>query len=221
VAAVLILGGCGRLDIGRPDGVVRFSMDDDPIGGRAYAEPPTFSATCEICPVHEAGYRRGGYHFDGTQHLELPTGHLVGAAPYTVSIWANPDDTGVYMTTMSKPFSTTDTSDVLNLLIGPDGIVQMETTPGNGNLDYLVGTTSVVGGWHHIVATWDGTTKRIYIDGVLDGTEDATVVDSDALPILIGKDKDGEKFLSPFAGVLDELVIYDHALSSGEIAAMK
>jgi hypothetical protein len=33
------------------------------------------------------------------------------------------------------------------------------------------GTTSVTtGGWHYIVGTWDGTTERVYLDGLLDGS---------------------------------------------------
>lgn len=217
-----MLCACGRLDFdGGQAGIVRFAMDDDPAHGYALASPPVYSATCEVCPTSVPGKHGGGYHFDGTAHLELPTGVLVGAMPYSIAVWANPDATDVFMTTIAKPLSTTTTSDTLNLLIAPSGVVDMETTPGGESLDYLPGVTVVTGGWHHIVATWDGTTKSIYVDGALDATEDASIDDTNEVTILIGADKDGLMYLSPFVGVMDELLIYDRALSSSEIAAMK
>ena len=39
------------------------------------------------------------------------------------------------------------------------------------------GTTSVTTGtWHYIVGTWDGTTGRVYLDGLLDGGTGASSI---------------------------------------------
>ena len=47
-----------------------------------------------------------------------------------------------------------------------DGRAAIWTSAG-GVADRLIGTTTVNdGNWHHVAATYDGFTKRIYVDGV-------------------------------------------------------
>ncbi len=57
-----------------------------------------------------------------------------------------------------------------------------------GNNGYLSSTqTSQDDQWHHIAATYNGTSMRIYIDGVLDASEDIAVTMPDnTLPLYIG-----------------------------------
>src|SRR5882672_4286066 len=57
---------------------------------------------------------------------------------------------------------------------------------GNGSGTYvvLIGDTAVpIGSWHHIAATFDGSTLRVYLDAMLDGTlGDGSIVAWDDLP---------------------------------------
>lgn len=63
--------------------------------------------------------------------------------------------------------------------------------------------------WHHVALVKDGTTRKIYIDGVEGTTLDANrTMDSVNSAIVIG---------STFQGTIDEVRVYDTALSSGEI----
>ena len=82
-------------------------------------------------------------------------------------------------------------------------------------------STTVVndGSWHQIVAVHEaGVTKRIYVDGA--PAEDTkpvqTLVDSTA-PFLIGGVLIGGSATGLFDGDLDDIQIYDRALSDGEI----
>jgi hypothetical protein len=74
---------------------------------------------------------------------------------------------------------------------------------------------------HHIVATYDAATgmKAIYIDGNLigafDGPDNAPIIDGGGAEAFIGSDRGGE----PFAGVLDEVAVWDRALPPADIAA--
>ncbi len=73
--------------------------------------------------------------------------------------------------------------------------------------------------WHHIVATIDGTTAHIYLDGVdvtADNSVNALVTSSEAL--FIGRHSLGG---ANFNGTLDDIRIYDKALSGEEVSKLR
>jgi len=68
--------------------------------------------------------------------------------------------------------------------------------------------------WHHVVGTYDSGTAKIYIDGILEATEagqNAMAENND--PLQIGRRGTGDYF----SGIIDEVAIYDGALTSDEI----
>jgi len=72
------------------------------------------------------------------------------------------------------------------------------------------------GEWHHIAATFDGTIYKCYVDGELSSELDwgaVRTIPENEFPVYIG----GEPGGSHFDGIIDEVKIYDHALSEGEI----
>jgi|GEM_PF-1414484 len=75
----------------------------------------------------------------------------------------------------------------------------------------------VVNRWYHVACTWDGATGRIYIDGSLD-TAGAMpgVPASTGEPLLMGY----AGYHGRLAGMLDEVAIYNRALSASEVAAL-
>jgi len=75
-----------------------------------------------------------------------------------------------------------------------------------------------VGQWNHLAATWDGSTVRLYVNGVLDNTPTnrAAPIAVDTRVLNIGGRAGGERF----NGQLDDVRLYNRALTAGEIAAM-
>jgi hypothetical protein len=74
--------------------------------------------------------------------------------------------------------------------------------------------------WHHIAIVKSGTTATVYADGVAEGTVTVSAQAQDnALPLLIGYNP-GEGLRGAWMGMLDELKIFDRALSPSEIAAL-
>lgn len=77
----------------------------------------------------------------------------------------------------------------------------------------------VIGEWTHIVAIWNGTHKKIYVNG--DFIDDKDVTDGDlnwagTTDLCIGCEQDHASY--EFDGLIDALMIFDRALSEPEIA---
>ena len=78
-------------------------------------------------------------------------------------------------------------------------------------------TATVAGNWYHFAATYDGTTMRMYVNGALEAsTPSALSIPNTTYGLRLGS-------LDPppmnvFAGRLDEIAIYDVALSAAQIA---
>jgi hypothetical protein len=68
--------------------------------------------------------------------------------------------------------------------------------------------------WVHVACTWDGTTKKLYVDGKLDGSANATgeICDGERKELHIGKGWD------PFyKGLMDNVAIFNVALTEEQI----
>ncbi|MCI0644113.1 MAG: hypothetical protein L0332_36110, partial [Chloroflexi bacterium] len=71
--------------------------------------------------------------------------------------------------------------------------------------------------WNHVVMTYDGNTFQLYINGNLDSSRSiASPVCQNDHPVLIGREL--ARF-QPFAGSIDEVRIFNRALSADEILA--
>jgi hypothetical protein len=122
---------------------------------------------------------------------------------------------------------------------GPTGVSGgrwVLATEGAGRLRLEVGGGAIVGStlicdgqWHHVAAVleYDGTPNvnevRLYVDGLLDTASSAsdrvisTVIDTASPDVAIGAWPPGGRY---FAAVIDEVRIYDRALSPDELAAL-
>lgn len=83
----------------------------------------------------------------------------------------------------------------------------------------LAGTTTIIQDkWYHGVVTYDGTTRKIYINGVFDNASDtpASAAISNQ-PLTIGVYPGGT---SSFNGELNELCFFDYALSASQVTTL-
>lgn len=73
--------------------------------------------------------------------------------------------------------------------------------------------------WTHVAGTWDGTTERLYINGVQVASSAANgTLQVNANPVRIGGNTYGTEF---FKGRIDEVRIYNRALTASEIITDK
>jgi hypothetical protein len=90
------------------------------------------------------------------------------------------------------------------------------TSVGGGN-GWFNGTVIVTDGqWHHMAAVYDGAEGRIYIDGALDVASPGTgQINISTYDLYIGENAQATGRF--FHGLLDDVRIYDRALTDGEI----
>ncbi|MDD4986082.1 MAG: LamG domain-containing protein, partial [Dehalococcoidales bacterium] len=84
------------------------------------------------------------------------------------------------------------------------------------------GTTNVAdNNWHFVTGTYDGSNIRIYVDGALQGTYAYTgTITSNAYDLAIGINQSTSAGSEAFKGNIDEVSIYNRALSQTEIQAL-
>ena len=79
-----------------------------------------------------------------------------------------------------------------------------------------------VGGWHHLAATWDASTRAraIYVDGVLTASDanGPTTPYYDGAPTRIGGDTNSGALVLPFDGLIDEVKVFGCAADETAIA---
>ncbi|MFZ4396598.1 MAG: LamG domain-containing protein [Kiritimatiellia bacterium] len=73
--------------------------------------------------------------------------------------------------------------------------------------------------WNFVCRTYDGTTQRLYVNGVLAGTEQRAMSLADH-PLNIGRWKAGNSFSYLFNGMIDEVMVYSRALPDDEVKAL-
>jgi tetratricopeptide (TPR) repeat protein len=85
---------------------------------------------------------------------------------------------------------------------------------------WVLSTTAVNDGqWHHIVAVYDGSKLRIYTDGKLDSSVNATgTITVNNSPVCIGENlAETGRFWN---GLIDDLRIYNYALSADDVKSL-
>jgi hypothetical protein len=100
---------------------------------------------------------------------------------------------------------------------------------GPGQVRQLVGfpTTITAGTWHFVAGTYDGTGQNLYVDGVLvNSGANFGPVQYQSAPIQIGSvlnsafNPTGAPFTYYFSGQIDELEVFNRALSATEILSL-
>ncbi|MEM1971239.1 MAG: LamG domain-containing protein, partial [Candidatus Anstonellales archaeon] len=102
---------------------------------------------------------------------------------------------------------------------GVRGKVQAGFEDANGK-DYFVTSPNTYndGQWHYAVVTYDGSTLNLYVDGSLVATRTniTAIPHTSNTPLVIGKDSNDSKRY--FRGDIDEVRIYNRALTAQEVS---
>ena len=153
--------------------------------------------------------------FNGTSsYLSIPyTASLAPSPAISLEVWFN---------AAALPSVAAILLDTENSTFAKGAKINFDTT---GHAAFQIDPGSVVSSgvlslntWHHVVATYDGTYMRLYVDGaVVAGPTAATYVANDGGAITIGAITNGSSNF--FNGILDEAAIYNYALTPARVTA--
>nr|WP_315173965.1 LamG-like jellyroll fold domain-containing protein [uncultured Flavobacterium sp.] len=149
--------------------------------------------------------------FDGTDDY-LDAGKVLNLnTSFTVSAWVNRNSTD--KTILSKRNSAF--SEGYDLSINSFGRAEMSWMVGSTKHTITSNTVIPSGIWHHIGVIYDGTTAKMYIDGVTTVSASMPNVPSTTQSFLIAA-ADGVTPTSLFNGSIDEVRVWDVALSEAQ-----
>lgn len=165
------------------------------------------------------GFANSAFAFDGDQSgITVTNAAQLNSPNTTISFWVKPNSFPV-------------TGEVYLLSHGgyqerwkislPDHGKPVFTTHSNGVCcsDLDSGTPLTIGAWTHVVMVHDGTQDIIYFNGVqVNAKAAAGPLDSTTKPLGIGYDPINNDY--SFDGALDEVQIFNVALSAAQIAAL-
>jgi len=169
-------------------------------------------------PAWTTGKVGGALSFDGTDDYVqklIPVGLSVGTQPRTITAWIKPTLACLQQTVTSAVKYGTG-AELQNFLFGLNHTQIALFGHGSGDVITSVSVASDV--FSSIVVVYDGASLRFYKNGDLIYGPIAktynTIIDSNGL--LIGV---GNGLLYPFNGLIDEVRIYNRALSAAEVLA--
>ncbi len=163
------------------------------------------------------GQSGGGAYFPSsfaylsTSDGKVPTGFPLGNSSYTFSVWF-------------KDMNGTNTEGLIGYgNYGSANTVNALKLDGNGRVtnywwsnDLDANTPAYGTSFHNVVASYDGTTRSIYFDGVLIGTSTTAGHNVQNANFAIGVTNTSEYF----SGVLDDVAVYNRALSAAEVQSI-
>jgi hypothetical protein len=173
------------------------------------------------------GNANGAYGFNGSNWIEIANANTLNLSNGTLSLWFQSNDSGlqtllaknVYGTAQNEnyeiQFSSTNTIDFLvkyNSNCTPALGWNIVSTPNN----YVDASI------HHLVCVIDTNLTKIFVDGVLKNTLATPNASADIClnsPLFFGRDYAVNQLYN-FKGKLDDIAIYNRALSPIEIAQL-
>lgn len=172
------------------------------------------------------GYHGGGAYMDGVSQYGLvnskdsPDGSLDFAGAFTIALWIRPGRTPTdFEVIASRSFgSGTESSYAFAI----DSTLRLRYDSQGGSS--LVGATQLaLGQWAHVGLTYDGTDKRVFINGALDGSSPAAApVGWDHQYLFFGADEGASEYVAEhrLQGSLDDVMLFNRALAPSEFAEL-
>ncbi|NYZ79111.1 hypothetical protein H0N99_03095 [Candidatus Micrarchaeota archaeon] len=158
--------------------------------------------------------------FTGGQYIGVSSSNSLNiSGPLTVELWFTRPALSVLDTWMLNK-ANSDSDKDSNYEIWVDSSSKIRAGIGNGTTYQNVTSASAtqLNTWYHVAFTADGTTLKLYINGLLDGSVVQSVTPTpNSQQLLIGLRSINLQY--SFIGTIDEVAIYSRAKSASEIAA--
>jgi len=181
-----------------------------------------------------AGLNGSAFSFDGTNgYVQVPDSTLLRPSNFTVEAWVNFDalnssvsggDTAGWQYIVFKKNTRASNFEGYSLekqRVGGMDVFGFEVSSATGFVTKVVATTAIsTGTWYHVAAVRDTNFVRIYVNGTLQAQTHANYPQDYAIgsPLYFGTS--GQAYDGKLKGRLDEVSLFNRALSAGEIASI-
>jgi hypothetical protein len=194
-----------------------YKFDDDPSNGVSDSSGNHYYGSCTNCPELISGKFDYAYSFNGIDdYIDLgdPLFGIDTSDELTISFWINPSSVSGIQEIIERgqylyPYGIRLYDGELRFYLRTD-----HTSP------YLSSNTFFdTGVWYHVVLTYKNGDRRMYINGNVDAQDSYTgSISTNQESTYIGNKPVSNK--DYFNGLLDEFIIYDRALSEGEVGSL-
>jgi hypothetical protein len=191
-------------------------------------QPNDLAGSFHGTPQNGASYAPGkvaqAFRFDGVDdYVDMGASPALAPPALTVDFWMNPH---AAPPPVSHPVSrwghSTPVPDSWQFGYMPNNKIYF-TTRNVAGTQVTISSTSVLplNQWRHVAATYDGGTVRLYINGALEASAPHSgPVRHNPSTTAVGCKITGGACNYPFRGLVDEVEIFDRALTQGEIKAL-
>ena len=207
-----------------PTLVLYFSFDDEAVDEATDHSQYHNNGTTGGNPQLVAGQFGSALMFDATDdQIVVPTNATLDIEnEISLMVWAKPGPnlTADWRNLVGKSPTNVLGNATFSYSIRTDNSGALRFSLNLGNWQYVLGPTAVQDIWYHITGTYDGTQLTLYVDGQSVGTTQATgTISVTADPVCIGNlvNAAGSSQNEFWSGVLDEVRIWDRALSANEV----
>jgi len=159
----------------------------------------------------------GARDFDGSDDMVTVAASpaLAASSAFTAAAWINPDT--LPTSAGDGVVGKLDFANAWRIWIRTDGKIEFDAksdTVGN-----LVSTTALTtsGGWYHVAGSFDGSTAKLYVNGVAQASASTSDWGNTANVNIGVGDTDST---SPFDGQIDEVHLFSRALSDAEVTSL-
>jgi len=174
-----------------------------------------------VGPVWIDGRFGGGLWFDGIDdHVETAATALDGLVNMTLAVWVNPTRSDSYRRLIDNDYDCQGYESIALFL----GSFVVNSANTDITRQVVLFTPPPAGVWTHIAATFDGAYERVFLDGVEVASAVATAPPRNApFAVWLGDEQNAcstSCLDCPFVGVMDEVRVYNRALSDHEISSL-
>jgi hypothetical protein len=166
------------------------------------------------------GDPNSAYYFNGTSdNIRVPVSSSLNFTDaITVSFWMMP--TQLFTDRETYPISHGNYENRWKVSIIPDQKIRWTVKTSDGIKDLDSQTKTAVNTWYHVVGLYDGSNFEIYINSNLDNhTSFSGTIMTTNIDLMIGQVLPNNSTYN-FKGIIDDVRIYDYALSVEEIEAL-